>query len=122
MSKIETSMKITKRFSNVFRCGYCDLQDIYRWNDPTYYNAGVYGWNCDLYVDYKTDTIITTGYRNMRGARIPDAIIKKYSKKAKEIHAQYPFSATYEETLEKSNNNIDEFIKEVLEEIKRNVK
>ncbi len=114
MSKIKTSMKITKRFNNVFRCGYCDLQDIYKWDNPTYYNAGIYGWNCDLYVDVKTDTIITTGYRNTRGRTIPRAIIEKYSEKAKEIYNCYPFNATWEEVYEKLDNNIDEFIAEVL--------
>ena len=114
MSKIKTSMKITKSFSNVFCCSYCDLQDIFKWNEPTYYNAGVYGWNCDLYVDWKTDTIITTGYRNTKGERIPYAIIEKYSEKAKAIYNLYPFNATMEEVREKLNNNIDEFIAEVL--------
>lgn len=83
MRKAKTSMNYTKNFRRVFRCGYCDLQNIFRGIEPQFYNAGVYGWNCDLYVDYSTDTVITTGYRNMRGERIPSALIEKYNERAK---------------------------------------
>ena len=83
--KIKTSMKVCYNFKKVFRCGYCELQNILRRYDPTYYNAGVYGWNNDIYVDYTHNIAITTGYRNMRGDRIPSDIIKKYEANAKKI-------------------------------------
>ena len=82
-------MKVTNHYRNVFRCGYCDLQKIMRHTDPTYYNCGIYGWNCDLYTDSMTDTIITTGYRNMRGERIPSKLIEKYNKKADKLIEKY---------------------------------
>lgn len=85
MSKIKSSMKITNHFKKVWRCGYCDLSNVFRYFDPVYYNCGVYGWNCDLYIDYEHDQIITTGYRNMRGARIPSELIHKYEEIAKDI-------------------------------------
>ena len=82
--KKETTMKyITNVYRNVYRCGYCDLQNIFHGIEPTYYNAGIYGWNCDIY-----DTpagAITTGYRNMRGDRIPLELIEKYDAAAREI-------------------------------------
>lgn len=83
--KQRTSMKKVRNYSHVFRAGYCDLHYIMNGYEPTYYNAGVYGWNNDMYVDYRTDTIISTGYRNMRGARIPDYIVKAFSENAKDI-------------------------------------
>lgn len=83
--KERTSMKVTENYSHVFRAGYCDLYYIMNGYEPTYYNAGVYGWNNDMYIDYRTDTIISTGYRNMRGARIPDYIVKAFSENAKDI-------------------------------------
>ena len=83
--KIRTSMKETWRYSHVFRAGYCDLQYIMNGYEPTYYNAGVYGWNNDMYIGYPTNTIITTGYRNMRGERIPDYIVKAFSENARDI-------------------------------------
>lgn len=85
--KIKTSMKICKYYTKVWRAGYCDLQRIFNTPDysPTYYNCGVYGWNCDLYTDHKHDAIITTGYRNTRGRLIPRELIEKYDKKARKI-------------------------------------
>ena len=84
--KIKTTKKnITAVWSNVYYAGYCDLWYIMHGTDPTYYNAGIYGWNWDAYTDRKTSAIITTGYRNMIGERVPDDIIEKYTKRAKEI-------------------------------------
>lgn len=84
--KLYTSIKkIREYYANCFYCGYCDLQDIYRYEEALYYNSGVYGWNCDIYVDNKRDIAISTGYRNLRGTRIPDDLIKKYSDIAKSI-------------------------------------
>lgn len=106
MSKIKTSMKYIKAlYPVVFRCGYCDLQYIYKYNDPTYYNCGVYGWNCDIYVNFKYNAAITTGYRNMRGVRIPDEIINKYTEIAKNILATYPWG----ESSEALSKNREEF-------------
>lgn len=102
MSKIKTTRKeINNRFSKVFYCGYCDLQNICSRDDIVYYNSGVYGWNFDVYVDYKNDIAITTGYRNMTGARIPSEIIEKYSNAAKEIH-KLGFGSEISELLEQN--------------------
>lgn len=84
--KTKTTIKYIKAvWGKKFYCGYCDLQYIMRGEEPTYYNCGVYGWNCDIYTDFKRDIAITTGYRNMTGRRIPDEIIKKYTESAKKI-------------------------------------
>lgn len=101
--KIRTSMKETWRWSHVFRVGYCELQYIMYGYEPTYYNAGVYGWNNDMYVDYRTDTIITTGYRNMRGERIPDYIVKAFSENAKDILTTRGLS--YKQCIEATDEN-----------------
>ena len=110
MTKIKTDMKrINNGFRKVFRCGYCDLQYIFRNEEPQYYNCGVYGWNCDIYVDYKRDIAITTGYRNMRGKQIPLELIKKYSDIAKNICKQ-PFSTPYNEFSEELEKNKENFL------------
>ena len=99
--KIKTSMKvITENYKKVFRCGYCDLQLIMRNDEPTFYNSGVYGWNCDIYTDNKRNIAITTGYRNMRGERIPDELIKKYNDIAKAAIEQNGFGGGLDFTLE----------------------
>lgn len=84
MNKIKTSMKICKQFEKVFTAGGNSLSEIIV-NDPVYYNCGIYGWNCDLYVDYGHDMIITTGYRNTRGRRIPYELIEEFNEKARQI-------------------------------------
>jgi len=82
--KKRTSMTyITAVFRKVWRCGYCDLQNILYGIDPEYYNSGVYGWNCDIYITEAG--AFTTGYRNMRGERIPYDLIEKYDTEAREI-------------------------------------
>lgn len=84
--KIKTTKKyINTVWKNVYCAGYCDLQYIMHGANPEYYNAGIYGWNWDAYADYKNDAVITTGYRNMTGRRVPTALIEKYTERAKEI-------------------------------------
>lgn len=49
------------------RVGYCDLQDVLQGIEPDYYTAGIYGWNCDVYVI--AGLAICTGYRPAAGVR-----------------------------------------------------
>lgn len=113
MSKQHTTIKYIKKvWGNIYRCGYCDLQYIMRYEEPTYYNSGVYGWNCDIYTDFKRDIAITTGYRNMAGKMIPDEIIEKYSKIAKEISEDW--NKSYEETRLALEENREKFFNELL--------
>lgn len=110
--KIKTSMKICHRFSNIYRAGYGDLQRIFVTPeyDATYYNCGVYGWNCDLYIDWAHDAIITTGYRNTRGERIPSELIAKYDKKAQKIGAS---NKDWNYKRRKYNENAAKFLEEL---------
>ena len=113
MSKTHISIKKVKTYWNKkFYCGYCDLQDIMRYKEPTYYNAGVYGWNCDIYTDAMTDIAITTGYRNMAGRRIPDELIEKYTAIAKEI-LKDTWSKSYDEIKEALDQNRRNFFDEL---------
>ena len=88
--KIKTSMKICNNYGKVWRCRYAEIENIFGgYMEPIAYNCGVYGWNCDIYIDNVTDQIITTGYRNTRGKLIPKEILKKYDSKAKKIRENY---------------------------------
>lgn len=49
------------------RVGYCDLHGVLSGITPDYYTAGVYGWNCDIYVI--AGLTICTGYRPAAGVR-----------------------------------------------------
>lgn len=113
MSKIHTSIKYVKNvWKNVYRCGYCDLEYIMRHEEPMYYNSGVYGWNCDIYCDFKNDIAITTGYRNMAGRVIPRELIEKYTKIAKNIIAD-SVATPYEEIKEALDQNRRNFFDEL---------
>ena len=111
--KEKTTMKaIRNNWSKVFYAGYCDLQNIFRYEEPRYYNAGVYGWNCDVYVDYTRDIAITTGYRNMIGARIPSELLNDYNQIAKEIISNV-FKKSYEEIKKELDENRENFLNEL---------
>lgn len=113
MSKQHTTMKyIRNNWSKVFRVGYCDLQNIFRYEEPQYYNSGVYGWNCDVYCDFARDIAITTGYRNMAGQRIPDEILEKYDAIAKGI-IKNQWNESYEATKAKLDENRENFLSEL---------
>lgn len=113
MSKQHATIKYIKKvWANVYRCGYCDLQYIMRYEDPIYYNSGVYGWNCDIYCDFKNDIAITTGYRNMAGKCIPDELIEKYTKIAKNIMKD-SIAATYDEIKTALDQNRRNFFDEL---------
>lgn len=97
--KIKTAMTdITRGWKKVYRTGYCDLQNIFFGVEPNYYNAGLYGWNCDIYETEKA--YITTGYRNMRGDRIPYDLIERYDKAAREIIKDMWTDKNYRNRLE----------------------
>lgn len=104
--KMKTSMlKIKKSFKHTVCCGYCDLQNILNKDDAQFYNAGTCGWNCDIYVNYKYNIAISTGYRNMCGPRIPDEIIEKYSKIGSELRRNCWSDENYREKTEENKAN-----------------
>lgn len=108
-----TIKKIKNDWGKIFYCGYCDLQEIYYGKEAQYFNAGIYGWNCDIYCDYGRDIAIMTGYRKMAGKKIPNKLIKKYTEIAKEIiYAPYK-EYTYEEQKELLNDNVENFLDEL---------
>lgn len=112
--KTHTTIKsIRQNWNNVYRCGYCDLQYIMRYEEPSYYNSGVYGWNCDIYCDFKRDVAITTGYRNMAGRVIPNELIERYSNIAKEI-CKNTWSKSYDEIKAELDQNRENFFDELV--------
>ena len=115
MKKHTTMKAVRANYKKVFRCGFCDLSNIFYREEPDYYNSGVYGWNCDIYTSYgcsvpEYNIAITTGYRNMAGERIPSDIIKKYDDVAREILES---DATWEQKRESLNSNMTAFFKEL---------
>ena len=111
--KQRTTMKdIRNNWNKVFKCGYCELQDIMRYHEPQYYNCGVYGWNCDIYVDYKNDIAVTTGYRSMTGKDIPRELLNKYSEIARNIDTSC-LKRPFPEIKEEFEQNMENFFNEL---------
>lgn len=113
MKQQTTMTSIKGRFGKLYQVGYCDLQNIFKYVEPQYYNCGVYGWNCDIYVDYGKNLAISSGYRNMRGKQIPREIWKKYDEIAREI-LKDTFKKSYEEIQAKLEENRENFLNEII--------
>lgn len=77
MSKKCVSMNVCNGYEHVFNLSSGNLPRFFELLKPDYFNAGKYGWNCDLYVDYWLDTIIVSGYRNTRGV-VPKINLKDW--------------------------------------------
>lgn len=112
---MSTSMKTALANSkHVFRIGYCSLQYLFKPSTRTFYNSGIYGWNCDIFHCYVPNIglcVLTTGYRNMKGTRIPDSIARQYNNAAKIIW----------EDNTTSYNEKENIIYEMQEELFRNL-
>ena len=78
------SFKELSRF-RCYYCNYCGLQTLLRYKRPDYYLAGQYGWDADIYV-LSDGRAIVTGYRRLKGTRIPEETCKEYEANAKNIH------------------------------------
>jgi hypothetical protein len=108
-----TRKEILNRFDYVYSVGYCDLQFLLRYQNKIGSNAGVYGWNYNVYGLDNNTVAICTGYRSMPGKRIDSTIIKKYEEKARKI--TYDYSLKWEEQKKKINKLLDKFIIEITE-------
>lgn len=112
--KIKTSITALRKaypHYKIFRCGYCDLQSIVSSSDYQFYNAGIYGWNCDILVSHTYGIIITTGYRNMRGEMIPSELITKYSEICRDIRSDN--TLTLSQQVESIDFTLEQFLCEL---------
>ena len=74
-------------YDRLYQAFYCDLAEIMSGKEPMYYNAGVYGWNCDIYTGYVDGKAIaiSTGYRNTKGTRVPRELIQRFNLRMDEV-------------------------------------
>ena len=108
-----TRKTINNRFSNVYATGYCGLQYLLRAFQPSYYNAGTYGWNWDAHI-VEYDTVIVTGYRNTTGQYIPYEISEKYNKLAEAVCKNGKFNWT------ETKAQLEALMTQMLDELKEN--
>lgn len=118
MGKYKTTRKAMREsYKNIISVGYCDLQDLLRFQTPFAYSTRAEGWACDYYdID---GVLISTGYSpiNSKYTKSTYDICRKYNKAAKKIldkpcSAKY-FQRTYKKREKKVNNLLMEYIKEV---------
>ena len=96
--KVKVSKKsIKENFRNVYQLSITKAYTIFRGQSPAYYTAGIYGWNCDVYI-INEDTAVTVGYRPF-GDCLPEAIEKDMLKKAKRVRDSNKYN--YTETARK---------------------
>lgn len=109
-----TAKAIKESYSKCYSVGYCNLQFLLSHIEPSYYHAGVYGWDYDVYII--NDVAIFSGYRCPSSGikAIPYEIAKEYENKAKNIiDASYNCSNYYNIVSEKLKNLINEMITEL---------
>ena len=95
--KVKVSKKsIKENFRNVYQLDMSKSYTIFSGQSPAYYTAGIYGWNCDVYI-IDNNTAVTVGYRPF-GDLLPEAIEKDMYKKAKKIEWS---SKSYAEAVRK---------------------
>ena len=86
--------------------GYCDAQNILKYEGARFYNYGVYGWRYDVY-ELDWNLAICTGYQPIKS--IPEKlnrraveIIEKYDKKAESLKSSdYKNYANYRRAIER---------------------
>lgn len=109
--KFKTTRKaINDNYVTVIKVGYCDLQWLLYYDNPIAYNAGVYGWNCDIY-EITPTIAISTGYNPFGNIRAPLEICRKYDEMAEHIVNVY--KKPFEEKRSELRNLLNELVKEV---------
>ena len=65
-----------------YAVGYCELQNLLRYENRTGYNSGINGWNSDFYIF--GNKAISTGY-NPIGKYISHKLVREYDDGARKI-------------------------------------
>jgi hypothetical protein len=112
--------KITKKQINDSGMSFIgDIQTLLLYQRPQYYNCGVYGWNWDCYVFYTTSYktyFVLNGYRNFPSNSIYKDLdfVRGHEEQARAI--QKDSSLSFDETKEKTNALLKEFLCKVFED------
>ena len=104
-----TKKEINQNYSSVISTGYCDAQYWLQGKNPIAYNAGYYGWNCDIY--HINGVAIVTGYRPWGNIHPDYNTIKKYEDEARKICSDS--WGNYQKMLDQVDQLLNQFIKEV---------
>lgn len=105
-----TKKSVMENGGIIVEVGYCDLQSLLRYVDPTVYTSGTCGWNADVY--YIDGLTIVTGYRPFGNYSNYD-LVHEYEDKARKIAGDY--NTPWEERRNAVNELLDEFVNKVYE-------
>ena len=70
----------------VYSVGYCQAQYLLMFTRKVGYNAGIYGWNYDVYI--VGDDVIITGYRPFNAEKIDYNLLKEYNDEARRVQRE----------------------------------
>ena len=106
-----TKNEIKRRYETIIQLGYCDIYDLTRKLKKIGYNAGIYGWNYDVF-ELDWNTCIITGYRTFsKGTtRLTSDFIQYMDKKARQINENN--RCNYHEFEKQMNDLKNEFLRE----------
>ena len=99
-----TSKALRNSGKKIVSIGYCGAQWLLSNHEPVAYNAGVYGWNYDVY--RVGQTYIVTGYRPIKGTVYANT--REYEKQAEDIISKRYF--TYDEKCERIESLLREYL------------
>ena len=101
----------------ILNVGYCGAQNLLRYEEPTAYASGVYGWNFDLYE--VEGLAIVTGYRGTPASKNFDyKILKKYEDKAqKVIETLKPEGMTWDKYDQQRKNKVNKLLRQFIKEV-----
>lgn len=113
MEKIKyTRADVNRGFNRVYLAGYGQLEPLYTAADAIGYNCGVYGWNWHLYAF--GDVAITSGYRSMIGADLPERCKKILRNAEKYVKTFKPWTdyAKKQRYIKNARRNFEKALKE----------
>lgn len=108
--KTQTTQKaIKQQFKNdIIKTGYCNLQNLLSYEQPTNYTTRAEGWASDVYKF--TNYAISAGYKPFGNIKPDYDLCNKYDNKARDIINNSALK--YDEQKELLYNLINEFIQE----------
>lgn len=119
MLKVKVTDRQLREGYYTIEVGYCDAQNILKYEGARFYNYGVYGWRYDVY-ELDWNLAICTGYQPIKS--IPEKlnrraveIIEKYDKKAETLKSSdYKSYENYRRAIERLYNRMVAELKEVV--------
>lgn len=104
-----TKKEMKENYNTILSIGYCNAQNLLKFENEIAYSTRSEGWACDYY-DIN-NVCISTGYAPI-GEHVDYETLKKYDDLARTITCDY--SIPYEEQKNKVHELLNEFVNEVV--------